>query len=210
MTGMIVRSGLRIAAPVGPGVFMAVVGPSGAGKDTLIAYARERAGQFSRPVRFVRRIITRLADVASEDHDTLDEAAFEAAERAGAFALAWPAHGLRYGLPADTDAIVGAGLVAVANLSRAALPALRQRYANVAVVHVTANPAVLAERLAARGRESREAILARLTRTSDEAAALEGAAVIVNDGPPEVAGERFMALLREAIAGAAPSANGAG
>ena len=54
-----------------PGVFVAVVGPSGAGKDTLIDYARAHlAGEPD--YEFVRRVITRPNDGSSEDHDTLD------------------------------------------------------------------------------------------------------------------------------------------
>ena len=105
------------------------------------------------------------ATAATEDHDTLADAAFVEAEADGAFAIAWEAHGLRYGLPADVDRAIANGHVAVANVSRGALPALRQRYANVAVVEITAEPEILAERLAGRGRESRGEVLARLART---------------------------------------------
>jgi len=46
------------ALPIRNGAFVAVVGPSGAGKDTLIAHARDAlAGEPQ--VEFVRRVITR-------------------------------------------------------------------------------------------------------------------------------------------------------
>ena len=80
--------------PLRNGVFVAVVGPSGAGKDTLIAYARDRLAE-RRRVEFVRRVITRPSDRSSEDHDTLADAAFDEAESAGSFALSWSAHGLQ-------------------------------------------------------------------------------------------------------------------
>ena len=116
-------------------------------------------------VEFVRRVITRPCDGETEDHDTLADAEFLEALADGAFALAWEAHGLRYGLPASVDRAIENGHVAVANVSRGALPALRQRYANVAVVEITADPEILAARLAGRGRESRGEVLARLART---------------------------------------------
>lgn len=103
---------------IGPGVFVPVVGPSGAGKDSLMAYARDKvAGNAA--IRFARRVITRPADPRAEAHDTLDETGFLAAEAEGAFALSWRSHGLCYGVPVGVDRIIREGGVVVANLSRA-------------------------------------------------------------------------------------------
>jgi ribose 1,5-bisphosphokinase len=187
------------AFPIRDGVFVAVVGPSGAGKDTVIGYARTRFADETR-LEFVRRVITRPSDVASEDHDTLADAAFVEAEADGAFAIAWEAHGLRYGIPADVDWSVANGRVAVANVSRAVIPVLRERYANLAVVEITASPDVLAERLAMRGRESRGEVLARLSRSANVVLSGPGVTSIDNSGPREAAGERFAEVLRKAMA----------
>ena len=186
------------ALPIRNGAFVAIVGPSGAGKDTLIAHARDAlAGEPQ--VEFVRRVITRPSDGATEDHDTLADAEFLEALAENAFALAWEAHGLRYGLPASVDLAIENGHVAVANVSRGALPALRQRYANVAVVEVTADPEILAARLAGRGRESRGEILNRLARTV--ACDTTGPSIALdNSGPKEVAGDRLVAIIRKAMA----------
>ncbi len=121
VSALIEREIASAALPVRNGVFVAVVGPSGAGKDTIISYARENFAE-SQAVEFVRRVITRAADAASEDHDTLAEEEFEEAGKAGAFAVSWSAHGLRYGLPASLDTAIADGHVAVANVSRGALP----------------------------------------------------------------------------------------
>jgi ribose 1,5-bisphosphokinase len=198
VSALIERELTSAAFPLRGGVFIAVVGPSGAGKDTIIDYAREKLDDDS-GVEFVRRVITRPSDAGSEDHDTLADAAFDEAEKHGAFALSWPAHGLKYGLPASVDRTIADGRVAIANLSRGALPALRQRYANVAVVEITARHDILAERLSARGRESRGEVLARLART---APVDRGTDVITidNSGAREEAGERFLEIVRKAIA----------
>ena len=50
-----------------PGVMIAVVGPSGAGKDSLINLARLHYRDDLR-IGFVQRVITRPADGATEDH----------------------------------------------------------------------------------------------------------------------------------------------
>ena len=187
------------ALPIRNGAFVAVVGPSGAGKDTLLAYAKAALADEPQ-VEFVRRCITRPCDGETEEHDTLTDAAFAGAQAEGAFALAWQAHGLSYGLPADIDRAIENGHVAVANVSRGALPALRQRYANVAVVEVTADPEILAARLAGRGRESHGEILARLQRTVACDTTGPNTIALDNGGPREVAGDKLIAILRKAMA----------
>lgn len=187
--------------PAGPGAMVVVVGPSGAGKDSLIAFVRDRLGGDGR-FHFVRRVVTRPADAGGEDHAFVPPERFEEMARAGAFALDWRAHGLAYGIPAEVDAVVAAGGVAVANLSRRAVAAARARYRRVVVVEVTAPLPVLAERLAGRGRESAESVAQRLARSVD--APLEGAVQLDNSGPLEIAGARFVALLAETAAGVEP------
>nr|WP_202309716.1 MULTISPECIES: phosphonate metabolism protein/1,5-bisphosphokinase (PRPP-forming) PhnN [unclassified Mesorhizobium] len=199
VSALIERELDSVAFPVRNGVFVAVVGPSGAGKDTILDFARRHFADES-AVEFVRRVITRPSDTAAEDHDTLADAAFDEAEAHGAFALSWQAHGLKYGLPASVDTAISDGRVAVANLSRGALPALKERYLNVFVVEITARPEILAERLAARGRESRGEVLARLARQAQFDASAIGAITIDNSGDRKEAGERFVAVLRKAIA----------
>lgn len=199
VSALIEREQASSAFPVRNGVFIAVVGPSGAGKDTIMAYAREHfAGEDS--VDFVRRVITRPSDGATEDHDTLTEEAFRDAEAKSAFALSWYAHGLHYGIPASVDVAIGDGRVAIANASRGTIAALRARYENVAVVEITARPEILAERLSARGRETREQVLARLARGGAMELSGPGVSTIDNSGEKEIAGERFVAIIRKAIA----------
>ena len=84
-----------------------VVGPSGAGKDTLLAAARRALSDDPR-FHFVRRVITRAAEAGGEAHEAVTEAEFAARD----FALLWQAHGLRYGIP--VDAVEGRA-IAVAN-----------------------------------------------------------------------------------------------
>ena len=186
--------------PIRQGVFVAVAGPSGSGKDSVIAYASERLGSLEGDVVFARRIITRPSLPGSEDHDTLEKAEFEQARAAGRFALSWRANGLSYGLCVSLDDEMRQGRVIVANVSRAVIMELKQRYAHVMPVLVTAPPEVLAERLARRGRETREAVAARLTRGKAGELAVPDAVVIDNSGPLEIAGERFLEALRKAAA----------
>ncbi|WP_245895154.1 phosphonate metabolism protein/1,5-bisphosphokinase (PRPP-forming) PhnN [Devosia submarina] len=180
------------------GCFVAVVGPSGVGKDSLIDFARARL-EGSSGIAFVRRVVTRQADDWSEDHDSLDAQAFEEAEAAGHFALSWDAHGLRYGLPVGLENDLRAGRVVVANVSRGVVPALVARYPKAVVVSVVAERDVIAQRLAGRGRESVEAIRSRLDR-SIGISLPAGTVEIDNSGQLEVAGDRFVQLLQDVAA----------
>ena len=129
---------------------------------------------------FPRRIVTR-ASSAAEDNETLSEAEFAAAIADGAFAVHWRAHGHCYGLPVAINDAIAAGACVVANVSRSVVPALRAAYADVVVVSVTAPVEVLAQRLAARGRDTDGPLDERLQRAVDHAA-LQPDVTIVNVG----------------------------
>lgn len=174
------------------GRLVLVVGPSGAGKDTLINAARARLAGDTRFV-FARRVVTRPALAALEDHDSLDEAEFDRREHAGDFALSWAAHGLRYGVPRSVLDDIGMGRVVVVNGSRRAAGAAMDRYPRTAIVLVDAETTVRARRLAGRGREDAAAIARRLGRETDTP--LPGAIRIDNSGPLDASAERFIAAL---------------
>ena len=182
------------------GCFVAVVGPSGAGKDTLMRLAATKL-QDDPTIRFARRTVTRTADAAIEDHDELSPEDFDAAERAGGFCLSWRAHDLRYGLSADLNDALDAGRTIVANVSRRVLGAAAERFSRLVVVEVTAPRRLLVERLAARGREAAADIEARLSRQVELAtpAGAEGIYRIVNDGHPEAAATALAAFIKRAI-----------
>lgn len=177
------------------GCMIVVVGPSGAGKDTLLQFAAERL-QDEAQLRFVRRVITRAASAGGEEHDSLSDEAFQRLEREGGFAVSWSAHGLRYGIPRQTLDDIAAGRYLVANGSRSALPLFRQAYADLLVVNVTARPDILAERLVARGRECRADILARLQRSSLSVHGDYRVETIDNSGPVEVAGQQMVEVFK--------------
>jgi ribose 1,5-bisphosphokinase len=148
---------------IGPGRLVLVVGPSGAGKDTLIV-AVGAACRHDPGVVFPRRVITRTAS-AAEDHDTVSDAAFDRVVGEGGFALWWSAHGLKYGIPLSIDSDLRAGRTVVCNVSRTIIGKARDRYACVTVVLVTAPQDVLLARLRQRARGSDGAIEDRIRRS---------------------------------------------
>jgi phosphonate metabolism protein PhnN/1,5-bisphosphokinase (PRPP-forming) len=176
------------------GVLVMVVGPSGAGKDTVIDVARAE-----RPpgpgLRYVCRAVTRPAGSPGEDHEPMTPEAFDRREAEGGFALAWRAHGHAYGVPADVLADLAAGRIVIVNGSREVLGAAMARFDRLVVVHVTAPPALRAMRLAGRGREveaERRERMVRETMPFPDGAEIVN---IINDTTPEAAGAQLVALI---------------
>ena len=177
---------------IGPGKLVLVVGPSGAGKDTLLDLARAASAE-DHNVVFVRRVVTREASSA-EDNEQMSPAAFRDAQARGAFAIHWEAHGHAYGLPRSIEDDIRAGRTVIANVSRTVIPALRQAYANVVVVSITAPADVLATRLAMRKRGTDGNISERLARAVEDA---EPDATIVNVSSADYHARQLLRIIRD-------------
>lgn len=173
------------------GRLIAVVGPSGVGKDSLIsALCACRPGLLR-----ARRVITRDPAAGGEPFEAVTEQEFLARAVGGGFALSWQAHGLHYGIPVSVDGPLARGEDVVANLSRGAVTGAAARFDRVHVLWVTADPAALARRLAGRGRESGAEIAGRLARAAPPVPA---------DLPPGVALTRIdnSGALKDSVAAA--------
>lgn len=202
---MVATTSSRTTALIETGALALIVGPSGAGKDTLMAAARSALGD-DRRFAYARRVVTRAAPDQTEDHDVMTPAMFAAARADGQFLLSWEAHGLGYGIPISTANSLARSEIVVANVSRTVIVAAEQAVARVVVFHVTAPVDVLARRIAARGREPVADIAARLARQAPLVAARATVIEIVNDGAVETAAAKLTAELRRlADAIAAPA-----
>lgn len=142
-----------------------IVGPSGAGKDTLLRAVRR---QFTAvpDLGFVRRYITRPPDV-NEDNYYVDQNGFEMLEGASFFLSSWRAHGNCYGIP-HHEVNANGYRTTITSVSRSAIADFERPYLNPVTIVVTARPEVLKQRLAARGRESARDIEARLARAQQQ------------------------------------------
>lgn len=165
------------------GRLIAVVGPSGVGKDSVMAEMQAQAPWLALQRRAITRAPEAGGEAGGEDFEPLTIAAFTARARAGGFCLHWRAHGLHYGIPAEALAGVKSGQTLLVNLSRSILPEAAIRFTCLTVLTLTAAPATLAKRLAHRGRETAQDIAARLAR--DGACIPDGLHMITiaNDGP---------------------------
>ncbi|WP_338697496.1 phosphonate metabolism protein/1,5-bisphosphokinase (PRPP-forming) PhnN [Bradyrhizobium sp. 26S5] len=181
------------ATTIGPGRLILVVGPSGAGKDTLLGLAKVACAD-DRDIVFARRLITRQASV-SEDNEEVSADTFQRAAAARDYAMHWDAHGHRYALSRTIDDDIRAGHTVIANVSRTVIAAARRNYANAIVVSVTAPPDVLAARLAARGRASDGGLAQRLGRTVDESTAMPDF-TIINSGTAEYHARQLVRIIK--------------
>ena len=146
---------------MGQGRFIAVVGPSGVGKDSVMSALAEAEPNAS----LLRRVITRALEAGGEDYEPVTVAEFTVRRETGEFALHWQAHGLHYGIPASIDEDLAGGRDMLVNLSRSVLSQARARFDRFLCLSITAPKSVLAQRLAARGRETAEEIERRLSRS---------------------------------------------
>ena len=181
------------AGAIGPGRLVLVVGPSGAGKDTLLGLA-QAACTDDQNVVFPRRVVTRESS-AAEDNIAMSPDEFRRGMDHGDFAVHWEAHGHSYALPLDINDDIRAGRAVVVNVSRTVIAALRQAYANVVVVAITAPPDVLAQRLAARARHSDGNIADRLSRSVEDVSA-QADVTILNAGSADYHGRQLVRVIR--------------
>jgi len=177
------------------GRLLYVVGPSGAGKDSAMRYARDRVDQ-RLPVVFSHRYITRPPELDGENHVALSTAEFQLRKACRLFVMDWESHGCCYGIGTEINYWLAMGLNVVVNGSRGYLGTALEMYPDMKVIWITADPELMAVRLARRGRESKAEIASRLRRVPDAPALPAGRMVrIRNDGPLALAGEQLVAAL---------------
>ena len=170
-----------------PGLWVLVCGPSGSGKDSVIGWAQQ-ALQGRADIVFARRYITRPIQPGS-DHDPVSTLEFEALVQSGALCWHWHAHGFGYGIAQHYASAVAQGGLVVVNGSREHARALAGS-PGVRLVQITADRDALAQRLAARARDSDEAVAHRLQRNER----FDGMAcdlLIVNDADLAHAGRQL-------------------
>ncbi|MCG7518583.1 AAA family ATPase [Ruegeria sp. Ofav3-42] len=172
---------------------IAVVGPSGVGKDSVMEALAARASGIS----LVRRVITRPEGEEGEDFDRVSAEIFEQMVLDGAFALHWPAHGLQYGVPKEIAEQRQQADALLVNLSRSMLLRAQEVFGDLIVISLTAVPEVLAQRLSARGRESASDQVRRLGRAGIPLPeGLNRVIEVDNSGPLDVTIDNILARLQ--------------
>jgi ribose 1,5-bisphosphokinase len=171
-----------------------VIGASGAGKDTLMNYARKQING-SENVVFAHRYITRPPFSGNENHVSLTKEEFALRSRAGMFALSWGSHDKYYGIGQEINSWLNKGFNVVVNGSREYLPVAQGLYPDLKVILITASPEIISQRLAVRGREDANEIAKRIARTAEINTNLENCIEVQNDGAVEIAGSELVNLI---------------
>ncbi len=188
------RAHAKEAALRASGRLFYCVGPSGAGKDTLLQWVKRHAPAGAR-LRLAQRTVTRPSH-PSEAHEASDEDNFWKLAAAGHFAMAWQANGLCYGIRRGIEAELKAGFDVLVNGSREYVPRLLQSFPEARVVWIEADPARIRERLEARRRESGSALRQRLERATQFAPPQDDRVIrLDNSGLLEVAGKNLLRIL---------------
>jgi ribose 1,5-bisphosphokinase len=171
-----------------------VIGASGAGKDTLMNYARKQING-SENVVFAHRYITRPPFSGNENHVSLTNEEFALRSKAGMFALNWGSHDKYYGIGQEINSWLNKGFNVVVNGSREYLSAAQRLYPDLIVVLITASPEIITGRLISRGREDAGEIAKRIARTIEVNTNLENCIEIQNNGAIEAAGNELVNLI---------------
>ncbi|MEM1076483.1 MAG: phosphonate metabolism protein/1,5-bisphosphokinase (PRPP-forming) PhnN [Pseudomonadota bacterium] len=174
------------------GRLIAVVGPSGVGKDSVMCGLVQEMPR----LHLVQRTITRAPDLGGEDYVPVSVSRFHELAESGAFAVHWGAHGLFYGIPQRVSDQLDQGTDCLANFSRSALLAGAEAFPSFVVLNITAKPDTLAARLTARGRETEAEIQKRLARAQKALPEDLDVVNLSNDGPLDRTIARAVALLQ--------------
>lgn len=177
-----------------PAPLFYVMGPSGAGKDSVLARARALLPPDA-PIIFSHRYITRPPEASGENHVALTEPEFALRRSHGLFAFHWQAHGNHYGIGREIHAWRKAGLIVVVSGSREHFQSVAGGDPDTYPVLITAPVERLRERLAARGRESEADAARRLDRSDAYDIHDPRLITIVNDGPLDDAARTLVRAL---------------
>lgn len=169
-----------------------VVGPSGAGKDTLLCAAREYF-QAEKNIGFAKRYITRPPDT-NEDNYYVDESGFTMLEKSSYFISTWRAHGNCYGIPRNQFSMASGQESKIVSISRSAIQDFEDSCNNAVTLVVTASREMLEQRLLIRGRESTEKVKKRLQHAAKPVVA-QNSIVFDNSGDLLQSIDDFVSLL---------------
>lgn len=171
-----------------------IVGPSGAGKDTLLQLARKHYNGDSK-MAFVKRFITRPPD-HNEQNYYVDHQTFHLLKHHNHFIADWQAHGHLYGV--STSSLQTDNRVFFISVSRSAIEEFEQHYKDVTTLLITADLEVLQNRLISRGREGFEAVRKRLERAKKDVQA-RNLITFNNSYPLDVTSRRFIGQLDKIV-----------
>ncbi len=182
-----------------PGQLFYLMGASGAGKDSLIRYAREHLTKL-KAIKFAKRYITRPTDSENDgNHHAIEPVEFDQLLKNDYFAMHWNRHGFQYGISKEIDIWLKEGKQVIINGSRQYYLKARNNYPELHAVLIQADREILHKRLLTRQRDSPENIEKRMQWAEDKIKfedQNELFTIINNNASLKIAGEKFLAILQ--------------
>ena len=175
-----------------PTPIFVIIGPSGAGKDSVLRVVKEKMPDLHIP----KRVITRAEHAESESFESVTKAEFLDQLNHKEFLFHWHAHDLYYGIrSADVLPYLEIGAAVMINGSRAALDKMRNHYPSIHPIGLSVAPATLKQRLELRGRENMEQIATRLERAARPMPT--NCHIISNDGRLDETAKKVVAFISQ-------------
>ena len=173
-----------------------VVGNSGSGKDSLIAWALANYPKDVKPIYIPKRFITRSPH-ESEPFISITPEEFQNKSNKGGFVLEWHIYGLSYGLGYDVVEKLKEGYNAIINISRAVIPEAKARIPSCKVVFVKVPFETTMERIKSRGREAENdpVFKERIERAKNMQDLPDADFVVENTGTIEEGGRKLLEYL---------------
>ena len=104
-----------------------LVGPSGVGKDTVLAQLKRHQYSLAQPL-VAHRYITRPVKEGDENHIELSEYEFNRRKESGLFLFDWQSHGYQYAVGREVKKWLKSGNSVIVNGSRNYLETAREIY----------------------------------------------------------------------------------
>jgi phosphonate metabolism protein PhnN/1,5-bisphosphokinase (PRPP-forming) len=172
-----------------------LVGNSGSGKDSILAWAKEHWVCHKKELLVAQRYITRPESPETEKFVSVSVEEFEKMDGNGDFLLKWISYDMHYGVKNDILKELKKGNLVVVNVSRQIIDDTRKRFPGTKVIFVQVPIDTIVKRIQDRGRESEEQVQARVQRAKENET-LPGADFIVeNIGTIEEGGQKLLTFL---------------
>ena len=148
------------------GIIFAVIGNSGAGKDSVIEEVKKMFPGTIKELKIPRRVITR-AGSDTEMYEHVEKGLFQEMRASGEFILEWESYNHHYGIRREVFDWVEEGHPVMMNISRTVVKSAREMFPNMKLIFISVPLEVTAERIIERGRESYTEVLNRVVRAQD-------------------------------------------
>ncbi len=181
----------------GTGLLFLLVGPSGAGKNTLLNRVLERVADCTQMPTATTRP-PRMGEIEGKHHFFLTEDDFRRLIEQGAFAEWQKVHSNRYGtLKATVEEGIRSGKLYIADIDFIGTSALKEQYPDnvISIFIIPSSIAILEQRIRQRGMDSEEEIARRLQRVPSELLFKEKSDYVVINDDLEAATEQIIGII---------------